>query len=204
MSDYQLLYVIPISEKSFKSDNCGQAPIEAKYIKHFKNNSTGKIVTITDLDSRKYKRKGKFDLFKLTYEKPYKEHSVSIFSSVVNLDVYPTITKFIDTIKKKLGRKGFPVLGYVWTNDIGDIKFNRHLHILFATPRMGKNNFMQTFKNKKQEGYDIQFMKSWAMRKYCIKKELYGAAKQRSYGCSKKFRQAPIKPLIKQGGMNSS
>ena len=119
----------------------------------------------------------------------------SILCAVVNQEEYNSITKFIHAITRKLQRRGIDRLGYVWIRDIGAEIFHKHYHVFIATTRINPTLFHELFCKKKHNHYDIQFLKTpKGMAKYITDKDLYGAAKQRTYGKSNKF---PIKKVIK-------
>jgi hypothetical protein len=184
-----------LSDGSKKSDNIGQTPIIAKYENTFVNTVTGEVRSVTDLQSKIYKRDNCLKLFFRVYTKWFVKKSHSIICAVVNQDEYDTISKFINTITRKLQRKGIDRLGYVWVRDVGKEKFHKHFHILIATTRINKVLFNELFNGKKHNRYEVQFLKTpRGMAKYITDKDLYGANKQRTYG---KSRQFPIVKAIK-------
>lgn len=190
MKPYQLFKIKYLSGKSLNSDNSGQTPQQAKYEKTFVNVYTGELSSITDVDSKKYKRNKYFEDFQRIYSPLYQAKEVSILALVVCQDQYETITKFLNTISRKLKRKGVEKYGYVWVRDIGDKKFNKHYHLLLATSRIDKEQFNFIFKTKKTQGYEVQFMKSnKGLIRYIKKKELYGINRQRTYGRSRMFKR---------------
>jgi hypothetical protein len=173
----------------------GQAPLTAKYKKTFLNTETGQICEITDLESKIYKRNNCLKLFFNVYTKYFVKKSLTILTAVVNDDEYPSITKFVNTVTRKLKRKGIDRLGYVWVRDVGKKKFHKHYHIIIATTKIDDGLFKELFSKKKHNHYEVQFLKTpKGMAKYIKVKDLYGANKQRTYGKSRKF---PIKKEIK-------
>jgi len=187
MSEWALRKIRYLSEGSNKSVNSGQTPILPKYQKTFLNIETGELNEITDLQSKIYKRDKFLRLFFNVYQKYYSNKKITILSAVVNQDTYPTITKFINTITRKLKRKGIERLGYFWVRDVGDKRFHKHFHILLATSRISAEKFKSIFEKKDHNNYDIEFLKSKGMKSYINDKELYAANKQRAFGKSKTF-----------------
>jgi hypothetical protein len=187
MNEWALRNIRYLSEGSNKSVNVGQTPVLEKYKKTFLNLETGELKEITDLQSKIYKRDRFMRDFFNAYLKSFSNKKVSILSAVVNQDTYPTITKFINTITRKLKRKGIERLGYFWVRDVGDKRFHKHFHILLATSRISAEKFKSIFENKDHNNYDIEFLKSKGMKSYINDKELYAANKQRAFGKSKTF-----------------
>jgi hypothetical protein len=187
MSEWVLRNIRYLSEGSNKSVNTGQTPILPKYNKTYLNIETGELNEVSDLQSKIYKRDKFLRLFFNVYQKYYSNKKITILSAVVNQDTYPTITKFINTITRKLKRKGIDRLGYFWVRDIGDKRFHKHFHILLATSRISAEKFKSIFENKDHNNYDIEFLKSKGMKSYINDKELYAANKQRAFGKSKTF-----------------
>ena len=112
MSEWVLRNIRYLSEGSNKSVNTGQTPILPKYNKTYLNIETGELNEVSDLQSKIYKRDKFLRLFFNVYQKYYSNKKITILSAVVNQDAYPTITKFINTITRKLKRKGIERLGY--------------------------------------------------------------------------------------------
>jgi hypothetical protein len=114
---------------------------------------------------------------------------VSLFSLVVSDDEYDgKMSKFINTFSKKLKRKGIEKLGYVWARDIGEIKFEKHFHLLFATSYIPYKLFKELFSKKTSDKYNIQFVKKVnGIIRYIKEKELFASHKQRAFGKSKEF-----------------
>ena len=194
MKDWAIHGIKYLSEKSEESINVGQTPLKAKYNLTFVEKNTGLLSTTTDLDIKKKKRFNFLNSFKETYSRVYKKKEISIFTAVVNEINYPKIGKFINTITRKLKRKGIDRLGYVWVRDIGEVKFEKHYHILIATSRVTKKQFYDLFHLKKHNKYKIKFVQSPnGITKYLNDKELYAAKRQRAYHTSRKF----IKPKKK-------
>lgn len=171
------------------STKSGQNPRRAKYIKRFASTFTGEISQCTDLEQTKNKRRKKFIEFNEKYKKPVKKNLVTIFSGVVNTGEYPDFSKFISNLKKKFKREKISILGYVWTRDVGDKKFERHVHFLIATSKIGSETFHSLFSKKKHGKYEIQIPKKIAgMVAYLKKKEIYSDYRQRAWGASRHFR----------------
>lgn len=188
MNTWILFNLKYLSGRSILSDKVGQTQIRPKYIKTFLNTETGEFNSVTDLESKKYKRDRILSLFYQVYKKHYLDKTLTILSCVANQDTYPTISKFMNTITRKLKRKEIERLGYVWVRDIGDIKFDKHYHIIIATTYINKNKFKELFCKKDHSNYEIELLKKpTGMLNYIKDKELYGANKQRTYGKSRKF-----------------
>jgi hypothetical protein len=177
-----------LSEGSYASDNMGQVPMRAKYKRVFLNLSTGEINEVTDLQSKLHKRDKNLHLFFDVYAKYHGSNYLSIFSMVVNQEEYPSITKFINTITRKLKRKGIERLGYVWVRDVGEEVFRKHYHVLLATSEIDAKLFRELFCKKYHNHYRVQFLKfRFGMKNYIIKKDLFGDRKHRAYGKSRLF-----------------
>lgn len=175
-------------EGSDNSSNTGQYPIQARYLKRFANIFSGELIEVTDLHCKKVKRDVALNLFIEKYGSVYKSKDMTILSLVVNSSKYDTIATFNASFNKKLKRKGIKRLGYVWVRDIGEIKFEKHFHVLIATSRISPAMFRGLFRKKKDDKYDVEFLKTKnGMKEYIKKKELYAAFKQRSYGKSRRF-----------------
>jgi hypothetical protein len=188
MSEWALRNIRYLSEGSNKSVNTGQTPILPRYDKTYLNIETGELNEVSDLQSKIYKRDKFLRLFFNVYQKYYSNKKITILSAVVNQDTYPTITKFINTITRKLKRKGIERLGYFWVRDVGDKRFHKHFHILLATSRISAEKFKTIFEKKDHNNYEVQFLKSSkGMSDYIKDKDLFAANKQRAFGKSKTF-----------------
>jgi hypothetical protein len=187
MGEWILRNIRYLSEGSYNSVNKGQTSILPKYSKTYLNIETGELNEVTDLQSKIYKRDKFLRLFFNVYLKYYSNKQITILSAIVNQDTYPTITKFINTITRKLKRKGINRLGYFWVRDVGEKRFHKHFHILIATSRITAEKFKDIFEKKDHNKYDVQFLKSKGMKRYINDKELYAANKQRAFGKSKTF-----------------
>lgn len=188
MKPFILTKIKYLSEGSSKSDNTGHSPIQALYMKSIVNINTGEVIEVTDLQCKLRKRDSALRDFFGKYGNLWKNGEISILSNYVDAVKYDTIATFNSSFNKKLKRKGIKRLGYVWVRDIGDIKFEKHFHVLIATSRITAEVFRSLFKAKKDNRYKVQFLKTKnGMRDYIMKKELYAASKQRSYGRSRKF-----------------
>ncbi len=187
MSEWVLRNIRYLSEGSNKSVNTGQTPILPKYNKTYLNIETGELNEVSDLQSKIYKRDRFLRLFFNVYQKYYSNKKITILSAVVNQDTYPTITKFINTITRKLKRKGIERLGYFWVRDVGDKRFHKHFHIFLATSIISTEKFKSIFEKKDHSNYEIEYLKSKGMKSYINDKELFAANKQRAFGKSKTF-----------------
>lgn len=191
MKEYKLLRFEKLSEASIESDNSGQTPQEARYRKHFVNLETAEVFQITDLQSRKFKRNKHIDIFTQTYQSLFKKKAVSIFSFVVKESHYPSISKFLNMLGKKLSRKQILKLGHVWVRDVGEINFEHHYHILIATSRICDTTFRELFSKKRHSNFDVEFLRNTnGLKSYLIKKDLFASKKQRAFGKSKEFKKA--------------
>ncbi len=190
MSNYKLWKFDVLSGGSIESDNSGQIPHQAKYRKHFVNLDTAEVSSVTDLDSRKFKRNRHIVNFTKTYSAQFKKQDVSILSCVVNESRYSTVSKFINMIGKKLSRKKIEKLGYVWVRDVGEIIFERHFHVIIAVSRITQKSFDELFSAKRHSLFEVEFLRNPnGIKAYLTKKELFGIKKQRSYGKSKEFKK---------------
>lgn len=188
MGEWALRNIRYLSEGSNKSVNKGQTSILPKYSKTYLNIETGELNEVTDLQSKIYKRDKYLRLFFNVYLKYFSNKKITILSAVVNQDTYPTITKFINTITRKLKRKGIDRLGYFWIRDVGDERFHNHFHILIATSRITAEKFKDIFEKKNHNNYDVEFLKSSKGKSsYIMNKDLFAANKQRAFGKSKTF-----------------
>lgn len=199
MKNYKLWKFDVLSGASIESDNSGQNPQQAKYRKHFINLDTAVVSSITDLDSKKYKRNKNIANFTTIYRAQFKKQIVSVLSFVVNESKYPTVSQFINMLGKKLSRKAVEKLGYVWVRDVGEINFERHFHILIATTRITAKMFQELFSKKNHSYFDVEFMRNPnGLKAYMTRKELFGVKKQRSYGKSKEFKIVNLNELNTQ------
>lgn len=191
MKQYKLWRFEVLSGASIESDKSGQIPQKAKYRKHFVNLETAEVSSITDLDSRKFKRNKHLTNFTNAYKTLFKNQDISILTFAVNQSTYNSVSKFLNMLGKKLRRKQVEKLGYVWVRDVGDIRFDRHFHVLIATSRITAEMFKGLFSKKRHSFYDVEFLENpKGMRDYLKKKDLYGIKRQRSYGKSKEFKFA--------------
>jgi len=190
MNEYSLVRFENLSGRSIESDNSGQLPQKAKYRKHFANMETGEIRSVTDLDSRRYKRNGCISQFMECYKRVFQRQKISILAFVVDQNEFNSISTFLNSIGKKLKRRNIQKLGYIWIRDVGEIKFEKHFHLLIATSRITPELFHELFVKKKHSCYDVEFMKtSEGLYNYLRKKDLYGTRNQRSYGKSIEFKK---------------
>jgi hypothetical protein len=189
MKQYSFLKYESLLGKSLNSNNTGQTPLEPMYIKTFINNYNNTVCQISDLDIRKNKRNHYLDTFISTYEKSYYEQSISILGIIVNVSDYPTITKFLEMLKKKLKRKDIETLGYVWLRDAGDKVAEPHFHLILTSERISSEQFNELFSKKKKSNYEVElsFFPN-GLKTYFKKKGIFGKKKQRSFGKSRIFK----------------
>ena len=64
MGEWKINSIKYFSGASIQSDKLGQTPQRPKYLKNFVNIETGEFNSVTDLDSKKYKR---FILFQFIF-----------------------------------------------------------------------------------------------------------------------------------------
>lgn len=186
----RLFRLTPLSGRSIQSDNCVQGHEQQyeRYEKVFYNDETDEYYKTTDLQQKKNKRKKIFNDFKYTYKNLHKEKNISILSGESNINNYKSVGDFLRFICKKLRRKNIEIYGYVWVRDVGEIKFEPHIHFYIAISRIDGKVFKDLFKNKKHSKYEIQYLRSInGMNRYLLSKELYGGNRKRSYGKSRKF-----------------
>ena len=188
MKEWKLIRFQPISVTSNTSDNVGQTPMLSKYIKFYLNLVTGEVKSSNDLIQKKNRRNFIFNEFSRKYSRLYEKNIISLFAIVVSEKYYVTLSKFINSFSRKIKRKGIEKLGYVWARDVGDIKFEKHFHLLIATSLVHYNLFKDLFKNKKDNRYEIQYVKKInGIVRYIKDKELFASHKQRAFGKSKSF-----------------
>lgn len=189
MKEWKLIRYQPISETSNTSDNVGQTPLLPKYDKIYLNLETAEVKYSNDLIQKKNRRNSIFNSFSNIYSRLYSKNLVSLFSIVVSNDEYDgKMSKFINSFSKKLKRKGIDKLGYVWIRDIGDIKFEKHFHLLFASSFISSKLFKELFSKKSSNQYSVQFIKKInGIKRYIREKELFASHKQRAFGKSKEF-----------------
>ena len=197
--------------KSNHIDNSGLIPKVARQEITFFNEDTFTSFKTTDLDIKKFKRNKTLKQFEYKYLPMVLSKTVTVLGVVIDSNDYPNTSAFLHFLKKKLQRKGVDTLGYVSARDVGEQKFNRHIHFLVAIEYINSNVFKDLLKKKNHSKYNV-IMLSIGKRKqrnkynkqsslnqssaptlpiminYLSAKELYGAGKQRSYSKSKEFR----------------
>lgn len=190
MGLFKLLKFKVLSGWSKNSNKSGLLPQKARIEKQFVHIRTGELIINSDLNIRKYKRNKTVDSFGDSYESAYRRKEVSILSFVVNADIYNSASKFIEMLVKKLKRYNIPKLGHIWVRDVGEIKFEKHFHILVSIPRIESDIFNKLFHCGVEKKYKVEFMKTKrGLRNYLKKKELFGIKGQRTYGRSRLFKK---------------
>ena len=190
MNNYKLMKYDILSGASIESNNSGQIAQRAKFRKQFLNTETGEVFITTDLASRKFKRNKNITNFINAYSSPFKAQKISILSFVVNESKYSSVSKFINMLGKKLSRKGVEKLGYVWVRDVGDLKFERHFHVLVASSRIDSTLFQDLLTKKKNTNYDVEFLRNpKGLKSYLTNKELFGIKRSRAFGKSILFKK---------------
>jgi len=188
MNHWKLLKIVYNSRGSHISNNMGQNIHPIKYTKTLVNTYTGEIYETNDLKYKKNKRRKMIYEFTNVYSKPYLNKELSILTISVNQSSYMKIQKFLNTIIKKLKRKGIEKLGYIWVFDIGYKKFEKHYHLIMAVSRIEKTLFYELFNKKHNSNYEVEFMKTrYGMFRYLDKKDFFGVHKQKNFGRSRKF-----------------
>ena len=179
-------YLLGLSNNSNKM---GQLTKQPRYEKTFVNVCTGEIKSVDDVTIAKQKRGNALECFLDKYFEDYKSKKLTILSIVVKQDYYATMGKFINTLTRKLKRKGIARLGYVWVRDVGNILFEKHFHLLIATSEIEKSTFRSLFNAKDHSKYEIEFLKTrTGMKNYLSTKEIFGLHKERAYSKSRKFK----------------
>jgi hypothetical protein len=186
--DAELLNIRYLKGKSIVSIKGGYTPLLPKYRKTFFDPETSSVWSVTDLDLKKQKRTCALIDFRDTYSRLYALNRISLFTIIVSQKHYPTIKKFLNTITNKFKRKGIAKLGHVWVRDIGNIKFDKHFHILIATEIVSRETFQGMFNIKKHNKYEIEFIKTpEGIVNYLKSKELYASKRERTYQKSREF-----------------
>lgn len=114
---------------------------------------------------------------------------------VIRESHYKSISRFLTDFKKKLARRKKSTLGYVWVRDVGDIKFEKHIHLFLAIERITGDDFRGMMAKRRATGYDVELCNNVrGFKEYLLKKELYAGSNQRCFGKSKEL----ILPLPKK------
>lgn len=183
-----------LSGGSYNSDKLGLTPRSAKYKVHFRNLITAECASDTDLDAKKRRRNKMLTKFNSTYAYLYKKKEISILSFVIDEENYPTVTKFLNNLDKKLKRLNISRLGYVWVRDVGEKRAVPHFHILVAMTRMSEIEFKKIC-TKRGSKFEVQFVKTKrGLISYFCRKEIYGKENQKTFGQSETF----IEPISKK------
>jgi hypothetical protein len=189
MTNWRVNYIKYLSEKSITSNNMGHYPLTPKYEISFRDDESGIINITNDLKIKMYNRDEIIKGFVRRYNYYDSINIVSILCVVVNQNNYTSITKFLNTFKRKLKRKNIEVLGYFWVRDVGDINFEKHYHLIMATSHISKNVFRELFSKKKHNKYEVEFKKTkHGIFNYIKEKDLFAAKKQRAFGKSRVFK----------------
>ena len=198
-------------ERSNTIDNMGLTPKTPRQVISFLNEDTFSYFTKTDVDIKKFKRNKTLKQFESKYLPLVLSKTVTVLGVVIASNDYPNTSAFLHFLKKKLQRKGVDTLGYVSARDVGEQKFNRHVHLLVAIEYINSNVFKALFEKKNHSKYNVIMLAKGnrkqrnkdskqsslnqrsastlpMMINYLSAKELYGAGKQRSYSKSKDFR----------------
>lgn len=152
----------------------------------FLNDETGQVFSTTDLVIKKAKRNHVFDEFRRIYSSLLIQNRLTVLGFVVSSEVKPS--EFISMMKKKLKRKLIVVFGYIWSRDIGDVKFKRHLHCLISCGWLTKKRFIEIF-NETNQKYSVELIHNLGgMKAYLSNKELYADYGQRAWSRSNHFK----------------
>lgn len=133
-----------------------------------------------------------------TYSPLYHDKKVSCFFwTLTRLNhAKQDITNFIDSVKKRFARHGYPILGYIWVLEISDEGQGNHCHyhLIVATDRMelkGKKvpNWMKlkSLWGQRTDGSFIQKSVEQYCGKYISKKNAGRLIGWRHYGKSKTY-----------------
>jgi len=186
MKQYILHRVQPLLGSSEYINKSGQIPRQASQLLSFLNTETGELFTVTDLTIKVSKRNHVFDEFRRVYENLHRQQRVSVLGFVVSSEVAPSY--FIAMLKKKLNRKGINCWGYIWSRDIGDIRFKQHTHCIIVSDFLSVEKFSDLF-YKKRDNYSVILIDSLAGQKgYLASKNIYADYKQRAWSKSKHFK----------------
>jgi hypothetical protein len=192
-------------EKHPSQNNDNYGHVNAKWIKHFKDEITREIFTLTDLQEKKHMRLLKLEAFIEHYgHLCFKEKTVTILTCVVSQFHFPKLKKFFENFKKKVIRHKSKVLDNYWQRDIGESSLNNHYHVLIATERMSKLQLEHLGVTKynpneintlpihgSQYTYKLQYMvKEFGMFDYLKDKAIIiHNENERSYGGSRKTKK---------------
>lgn len=189
MSSHRLIRFTPLGTKKSFQDSKGFTPLIAKQMLQFLNEETAEVFKTTDLRIRKSKKAKKFLQFLKAYESPFKSGDITIIGFVIDYSDEILPQYLIKEIKKRLKRMNVEILGYIGIRDIGDNKFQRHIHLLIALRKISREIFdkIKGKPSEKKAVAEIYDLKGIVF--YLIKKELYAGHKSRPYFFSSKFRK---------------
>lgn len=89
-------------------------------------------------------------------------------------------------MKKKLIRKGIKIYAYCWIRDVGDIDYQKHIHLIIVINRINGVIFKSLFEKKLDNNYKVEFCKSLkGTIKYITNKPLFGKLNQATYHLTK-------------------
>lgn len=188
MKDWMFIGFRPIEEASNVTDKSGQTPLRARKKLFFKDLNTGKISSTTDLEYKKKAKRSILDDFQRAYLKSFSKKKITIMLIVIKESKYPDISRFIQDYKKKLARRKIFTLGYMWVRDVGEVKFEKHIHLVLVTNRITGDEFRSMMSSRRAKGYDVELCNNVpGFKSYLRKKDLFGANRQRSFGRSTDF-----------------
>lgn len=142
------------------------------------------------------------------YAPLYKDKKVSCFFWTLSRLTHAKqdITNFIDSVKKRFERNGYPILGFIWVLEISDEGSGNHCHyhLIVATNRMelkGKKvpvwMKLKSLWGQRTDGSFIQKSVESYCGKYISKKNAGRLVGWRHYGKSKRYEiPESCKPLF--------
>lgn len=187
MANFKFYRSTPIAEGSYTIDNWGYSARMPRRKIDFIDPDTGNLFETTDTEIRKYRRNKRLTMLKNTYVPFIKSRKVSTLICVIDIDLIPDISAFLKMQKRRFKRLGLSLLAYYWQRDIGDIKFERHFHLILIFDRNNEIKLINLYKptkwKEKVKGELCVSLKRF--KEYLRGKEIYAPSRKRSYGISK-------------------
>jgi hypothetical protein len=178
-----------LARGSININNWGGVPHIPKQMLSFVNIDTGQYSEVTDLDLKKQRRNKKLMLLKNRYNQAFKEKRITILLIVVPVVAYKTVKDFIDAMREKLSNRNYTLLGYYWQRDIGDIRFSLHFHFILVSTRISSEAIQSLLRGNNSSRAKFELCNSLnGIVNYLLKKEIYAAYNQKSWGSSIKFK----------------
>jgi hypothetical protein len=189
---HRLIKTTPLVSDTLIKDTKGYSPQIAKQLLLFVNDETGEFFKATDLQIRQAKKKKKFIDFENVYTQAFADAKIFVIGVVIDYDDEKrTIDYLLRDLKKRIRKLGIKVLGYIGVRDIGDNKFQRHLHVLVAVNKLTMDEFgkLQGKPKENEVMETLDCLKRFhKLIWYLIHKNLYAPYKSRTYYSSLKFR----------------